>query len=171
MLLQVLRERTPVQFSDCNTENGGSKLRGNVGDYNRHGVVSLNACICFGGWNAGYFTDSEILQAVGRLLGFCNWLNRFFFCFEILLRYNVLFLHAENLLAVWVTISFSGMPVLYVVTVNIHNNQASTSHRLSLLITSLCPDQGPCPYAQCVAVFKLFHAARVFKGSAETCVI
>ena len=26
MLLQVLRERTPVQFSDCNTEDGGSIL-------------------------------------------------------------------------------------------------------------------------------------------------
>ena len=96
--------------------------------------------------------DSECLQAVGRLLVKPKYI---FFCFAILLRYNVLFLLAENLLAVWVTISFSEMPVLRVVTANIYHNQASTSHPISLLITSLCPHQGSCPYAQCVAVFKL----------------
>lgn len=102
--------------------------------------------------------DSEILQAVGLLLGFCYWLNQnIFLCFPILLRYNiVLFLLAENLLAVWVTISFSGMPVLHVVTIDILYNQASTSHPISLLLTSLWPHQGSCPYAQCVVVFKLW---------------
>ena len=100
--------------------------------------------------------DSAVLQAVGRLLGYCNLLNRnIFFCFAILLRYNVLFLLAENLLAAWVTISFSGMPVLHVLPANTHSNQASTSRPISLLITSLCPHQGSCPYAQRVAVLKL----------------
>jgi hypothetical protein len=114
--------------------------------------------ISINGWNAGCFTcqwNTAGCRTIARILQSIK--PKYFFCFAILLRYNVLFLRvlAENLLAVWETTSVSRMPVLHVVTANIHNNQASTSHPILLLIISLCPHQVSCPYAQCVAVFKL----------------